>query len=253
LAACSAASTRTSTENPVAAPGATTDPDTDAGAHDVGPAAVDSGKNDDPPAKGTCSNVGANIALGSCQASAIQDGIVPGGCAPTVDGSPHLSEWKDAACFTVGTGDMRVYVKYAGDAVYLASIGNPTCGCPMQFNFLPGGGTTLGPTQFTTAVFDDPANPDGDRTDMRISGGAYVQSTAPAGIVTACPSGQPTPMTYEWKIPFAAVHLTAGAAGTFRLAILHAAASWPDGLTTNAGGVPDDPATWGTLTSKTWK
>ncbi len=148
---------------------------------------------------------------------------------------------------------MRVYVKYAGDSFYMATIGNPTCGCGMQFNFIPSGGTTIGADEFTIAVADDPFQTDGDRANLKISGGSFqTGATAPSGIVTACPGGQPMPVPFEWKIPLSALGVTPGASHAFRMAIVHAAAKWPSGLTLNASQVPADATTWGTLSSASW-
>jgi hypothetical protein len=147
---------------------------------------------------------------------------------------------------------MQVYVKYAGDSFYMATIGNPTCGCGMQFNFLPSGGATIGADEFSISVFDDPFQKDGDRSDLKIAGGAFAKGTAPAGIVTACPGGQPSPVPYEWKIPLTALGVTPGASHAFRMSIVHAGAKWPSGLTLNASQVPADASTWGTLSSGTW-
>jgi hypothetical protein len=77
-----------------------------------------------------------------------------------------------------------------------------------------------------------------------------MPGTAPAGIVTKCPGMMPTPIAYEWQIPFSALKIAAGSPHTFRMAIVHAQAHWPDGLAVPAGGgLSVDPSTWGTLTS----
>lgn len=251
LVACSSSSSQAPSSTadggdgqPGPTPGADASPGDDAGSSDAA-----------TPAPTACASTGATLGVAKCEAPDLAGGDVPTGCTPTVDGALHASEWADAACFTVGADDMRVYVKASGDAFYMATIGNPTCGCGMQFNFLPSAGTTIGADEFTIAVVDDPFETNGDRANLQIAGGKYVTgATPPPGIVTACPGGQPMPVPYEWKIPLAALAITPGTAHDFRLAIVHAGASWPSGLTTNANHVPDDPSTWGTLTSsKRWK
>ncbi len=230
-----------------------------ADASDTGTTAQDGPAGNDATDVGTpmsCPGTGATLMVGSCQAGAIKSGDVPVGCAPSVDGTLHLDEWQDAACFTVtGTGaaspDMAVYVKYAGDSVYMATIGVPTCGCAMPFVFDPDGNTGLDGDEYAVSVFDDPFMTNGDRADFVIQGGMFVSGMAPAGIVTMCPGNMPNPIVYEWKLPFTALGITPGSPHTYRMAIVHAMAKWPDTLTLNASGVPDDPSTWGPLSSST--
>jgi hypothetical protein len=223
----------------------------------VDSAASDGGGNDGAGGDGAsdaapstaCTQTGAALSVGGCQAAAMQNGDVPKGCAPSVDGALHLDEWQDSACFVAGGGDMTVYVKYAGDSFYMATIGNPTCGCTMDFAFDPDGATTLDGDEFVVKVFDDPFGTDGDRSDWAIQGGSYVAKAAPAGIVTACPGNTPTPIGYEWKVPLADLAVQPGASHTFRLALVHAQAKWPSALTLNGSSVPNDPSSWGTLSS----
>lgn len=204
----------------------------------------------------TACAVGATeiTSLPACSTSASMSAVdVPSGCAPTVDGKLHQEEWSDAACFTVGTGDMIVRVKYSGDSVYMATSGAPTCGCGMPFEFDPDGTGPANGNEFAISVFDDPFGDDGDRTDFVLQNGAFVQGTGPSGIVIMCPGKQPSPIRYEWKIPFAALGITAGSPHTYRQAIIHSSAYWPEGLVLSSG-VALDPANWGQLSSRTnWK
>src|SRR5665811_281977 len=64
----------------------------------------------------------------ACTTAAGSAVSVPKGCTPTVDGTLHLAEWSDGACFNVGSTDMVVYAKYDANSVYLATSGQPTCG-----------------------------------------------------------------------------------------------------------------------------
>jgi len=174
---------------------------------------------------------------------------VPSGCAPNVDGTLHVEEWDGATCFNVGDAGDVVYARFAGDAVYLAFSATPSCGCPMAFAFDPNAGDGFDGDEFVVQVFDDPFNPDGDRSDLVADGDTWVEGDAPAGIVTACPGGSPDPINYEWTIPFSALGITAGTAHTFKLAVNHTSSgSWPDGVTLGAG-LPDDPSNWGELSS----
>src|SRR5437762_3559360 len=83
---------------------------------------------------------------------------LPAGCIPNVDGKLHDAEWADGACF-LASGD-TLYVKYAGDAVYLAESGVPTCGCGMPFEFDPDDSGDLSGNEFAVSVFDDPFGTD---------------------------------------------------------------------------------------------
>jgi hypothetical protein len=206
-------------------------------------------------AQGPCSTGGAAItSLPACTGPGSTSAVdVPAGCTPTVDGTLHLEEWNDAACFTVSGGDMVVRIKYSGDSVYMATSGLPTCGCPMPFEFDPDGSGAANDNEFDVSVFDDPFGTDGDRGNWILQNGAFVQSTVPAGILVMCPPN-PSPVRYEWKIPFAALGITAGTAHTWRLAIIHASAHWPDGLAVNTEDVSVDPTNWGQMSSSSdWK
>jgi hypothetical protein len=178
---------------------------------------------------------------------------IPSGCAPTVDGTLHLEEWNGATCFNVGGNGDVVYAKYSGDTLYLAFSATPACGCGMAFTFDPDGNTSFDNDEFAIDVFDDPFNADGDRSDFVVSGGNWASGTAPAGIVTACPGNQPSPVNYEFAIPFSALGITAGSPHTFRFAVNHpSGGSWPAGVTMGSGStLPDNPANWGTLSSPT--
>jgi hypothetical protein len=178
---------------------------------------------------------------------------VPAGCTPTIDGSLHQEEWSDAACFTVASGDMVVRIKYSGDSVYMATSGSPTCGCGMPFEFDPDGTGAANGNEFAISVFDDPFGTDGDRSNYVLQNGAFVVGTVPTGVVVMCPGNQPSPIRYEWKIPFAALGIIAGSPHSYRQAIIHSSAHWPDGLVLTSG-VAVDPTNWGQMSSsKNWK
>jgi hypothetical protein len=203
-------------------------------------------------APGACPGTGAEITtLPACTSNTTSTVNVVRGCEPTIDGTLHADEWADGTCFTAG--DMTVVAKYAGDALYLAASGMPSCGCPMRFYFDPDGSSAAPNDEFAIGVFDDPFNKDGDRADFVYQGGKYVQGTAPAGIVTACPGMQPIPIRYEIKIPFTAIGVTAGSPRNVGLAFVHAAAKWPAGLALDATGAPTDVTSWGILGSSSWK
>src|SRR5262249_26731811 len=138
-AACSSSGTSDSTSSAPDSGGSAPSSDgapspTAEGGTDSQPA-VDSGHATDASPATTCTATGGHLAVGPCQGTAMQQNNVVHGCAPTVDGTLHLDEWQDAACFMAGGQDMAVYMKYAGDSVYMATIGNPTCGCGMPFYF----------------------------------------------------------------------------------------------------------------------
>ena len=200
---------------------------------------------------GACAQTTSIARLPACSAAATAQVQLAAGCTPTVDGTLHQEEWSDATCFSIGTGGDVVYAKYAGDAVYLAFSATPACGCGMAFAFDPDGGTTLDGDEFAVDVFDDPFSTTGDRGDAVVSGGTWTMGTAPSGIVTACPGNQPSPVNYEFKVPFAALGLTAGSAHTFRFAVNHPnGGSWPAGLTEASGStLPDNPSNWGQVSS----
>jgi hypothetical protein len=200
-------------------------------------------------APGMCPGSGAGITmLPSCSSPATATVEVPKGCLPTIDGVIHADEWNDGACFQAG--DQTMYVKYAGDSLYMATSVKPTCGCGMPFYFDPNGQGGLDGDEFAISVFDDPFMSDGDRTDFKILGGMLQTGMAPAGIVTKCPMMVPS---YEWKIPLSALGVVPGTAHAARFAFVHAQAHWPASLTMNSGRVADDPTTWGKLESSSWK
>lgn len=203
-----------------------------------------------------CEAGGAAIeALPACGADPGSSVDVERGCEPVVDGALHAGEWADATCFDVpamgGGSDMTVVVKYAGDAVYMATSGLPTCGCAMHFYFDPDDGGAAG-GEIVISVFDDPFGVNGDMSAFELQAGMLAPAVAPPGLVTRCPGDQPTPIRYEWKIPFDMIGRTAGAAGAYRMAIVHASAHWPATLGFSPQGIPDDPGSYGRFASPTW-
>jgi hypothetical protein len=186
--------------------------------------------------------------LPACTNAATSSIVVPSGCTPTIDGTLHAEEWSDGVCFDAG-GD-TVVMKHDATQVYLAFSATPSCGCPMNFMFDPDGTGTSG-DEFSLNLFDDPFQTDGDRSDWTLSGTTWSSGTAPAGIVTRCPGGQPSPINYEISLPYAALGITAGGTHTFRLAIQHVLAGWPAAV---AGGSSQstDPSMWGTISATTW-
>ncbi len=186
--------------------------------------------------------------LATCTAADTATLDVHAGCEPTVDGHLHAAEWDDATCFTVDGGDMTATIKYAGDFLYLATSGQPTCGCGMPFAFDPDGSGASDDDEFALSVFDDPFNVNGDRVEFRLTGGTWAAGAAPAGIDVLCPEPQATPIRYEWKIPLATLGISPGQPHTFRLAVIHADAHWPTGLAVDAG-FSTDVTTWGELSS----
>jgi hypothetical protein len=213
---------------------------------DGGPDKNDAGET---VSQGACATGDAEITtLPSCTAdpSSVD---VPAGCTPNVDGTLHADEWKDSACFVVAGGDTTVNMKFANGDLYMATSGVPSCGCPIRVQFDPDGNSAADGDEYAVGVFDDPFGKDGDRGDLVLQNGAFVTGTAPAGIVTACPGSNPNPIRYEWKIPFAALGISAGKAHSFRMAIVHAAKHWPDGLVVDASDNAGDPANWGTIQS----
>jgi len=184
-----------------------------------------------------------------CGAGPTSSVNLPSGCAPNVDGTLHMEEWDGATCFNVGDAGDVIYAKFAGDAVYLAFSATPSCGCPMAFAFDPDAGDSFDGDEFGVMVFDDPFNPDGDRSEGITDGDAWVEGSAPAGIVTACPGAQPDPINYEWRIPFSALGITAGAEHTFGIAVNHPLDGvWPEGITLE-GTMPVDAGEWGRIGS----
>ncbi len=210
-----------------------------------------------PPAN--CGGGGAEItAVPPCANAGMATTVdVPRGCAPTVDGTLHASEWSDGACFVAGNGGgaLTIRMKYAGDALYLAASGDPTCGCGMPFHFDPDGGMTLEGDEFLVILADDPFGADGDRSDFVAQNGKFTMGSAPAGIVTAGPPNMPAPVRSEWKIPLADLGITPGQAHTFRFAVNHAGQTWPATLQlAQSSNFSSTPATWGqVLSSTSWK
>jgi hypothetical protein len=174
---------------------------------------------------------------------------------PAIDGALHAAEWSDGVCVSSATSDMTMRFKYAGDSLYIAQAGNPTCGCPMPFEFDPNGNTMADGDEFAISVFDDPFATNGDRADLLLKNGKFVMGMVPAGIEVMCPPNQPTPIRYEWKIPLAALGISPGTPHTFRFAHVHASAHWPSGVVIDpASNASIDTASWGTVSSSTnWK
>lgn len=168
------------------------------------------------------------------------------GCTPTVDGVLHADEWMDAQC--INTGDLDIYMKYDATTLYVAASGMPTCGCPMGFYFDPDK-QGMAMDEFLVALFDDPFNKDGDRTDFRLVNGKWIMGAAPMGIVTACPGKQPNPIRYEIAVPFAALGITPKNAHDWGFAFVHAAAHWPSSLKVDPSGQATDTTTFGKITS----
>ncbi len=201
-------------------------------------------------APGECPGGGAEItSLPDCAGQTSDVIAAELGCVPTVDGTLHGDEWSDGACALAG--DMTLSVKHDADTVYIAASGQPSCGCPMFFYFDPTMGATPDGDEFAIGLFDDPFNPDGDRVDQVNSGGAWVNGDAPAGIVTLCPGNQPSPIRYEISIPYAALGLAAGEESEIGFALVHAGVVWPESLSVDQSGQPDDLSTFGTI-SGSW-
>ncbi len=146
---------------------------------------------------------------------------------------------------------MTIYVKYSGSTFYMAFSTIPSCGCGMGFAFDPDDGSALDGDEFSVGVFDDPFSANGDRFDSVYTNNAWASGSAPAGIVTACPSPAPQPpnaIPYEWSMPFSALGITAGSPHTFKMAIYHSGQSWPPGITPDSTG-HIDPTQGGSLSS----
>ncbi|MBS2030194.1 MAG: hypothetical protein JST54_19985 [Deltaproteobacteria bacterium] len=178
---------------------------------------------------------------------------VHAGCQPNVDGALHMEEWQDGACLTSANGDMTVYVKYAGETLYLAAATIPSCNCPMVFAFDPDGAATLDGDEFEIHLFDDPFSGSGDRFDSIYRQGAWTGGSAPSDITTVCPTPAPrapNSITYEWAIPFSALGITPGSPHAFKLAIDHKGKDWPSTLAPDSLGNLD-VSQGGTLMSST--
>lgn len=197
-----------------------------------------------------CSGTGAAItALPACASAASKAITVPKGCEPAVDGVLHDDEWSDGACFNVAAGDLVVTMKYASDALYLGMSGPPTCGCGMGFYFSPENGKN-----FVISLVDDPFGTDGDRSDLVLDATGLKPGAIDKAIVIHGPGNQPMPVSYEWKIPYAELGIQKGGADSFKMAIVHSAASWPEGLATMNGHATyaSDEPTWAVISAPTW-
>lgn len=197
-----------------------------------------------------CAQTGkAILDIPACASPASKAITVPKGCEPAIDGVFHEGEWDDGACINVAVGDLVVTMKYANDALYLGMSGPPTCGCPMGFYFSPENGKN-----FVIGLFDDPNGTNGDRTDFTLDATGLKPGTEDKEIIIHGPGMMPTPVSYEWKIPYAQLGIQKGAADSFKMAIVHSAASWPEGLAQINGKVTyaDDSPTWAVISAPTW-
>ncbi len=198
----------------------------------------------------TCADTGAAItALPACASAASKAITVPKGCEPAIDGVLHDAEWSDGACFNVAAGDLVVTMKYASDALYLGMSGPPTCGCGMGFYFSPEAGKN-----FVISLFDDPFGTDGDRSDFTLDATGLVADKVDKTIVIHGPGNQPMPVSYEWKIPYVKLGIQKGGADSFKMAIVHSSASWPEGLAQMNGKVTyaSDEPTWAVISAPSW-
>jgi hypothetical protein len=198
----------------------------------------------------TCADTGAAVtALPACASAASKAITVPKGCEPAIDGVLHDAEWSDGACFNLAAGDLVVTMKYANDALYLAMSGPPTCGCGMGFYFSPEAGK-----DFVISLFDDPFGTDGDRSDFTLDATGLVAGAVDKDVVIHGPGNQPMPVSYEWKIPYAKLGIQKGGADSFKMAIVHSSASWPEGLAQMNGKVTyaSDEPTWAVISAPSW-
>jgi len=206
-------------------------------------------------ASNTSCTEGSATTLPKCTTTLGASINVPAGCRPTVDGAYHAGEWGDAACLSAGNDP--VYLKYAGDTLYLAWSMTPTCGCGAQLAFSKDSAQTLDGSQFDLALLDDPFGSSGDASELiSKSGGWGSQGAVASGIVIANPPNQPSPVTYELAIPFAQLGITAGQAKTVGMAIHHSSDKVPSGLTFDATvpSLPANPASWlGLTSSANWR
>jgi hypothetical protein len=203
-----------------------------------------------------CAETTAVARLPACGAPASSNVGVPSGCVPTVDGALHVEEWNGATCFNIGSNGDVMYAKYAGDSLYLAFSATPACGCGISFSFDPDDAASLNEDEFSVSLADDPFGTDGDRADFVYQGGSWKAGAAPAGIVTASPGNQPSPVNFEWKIPLSALGITPGSAHAFHLAVNHPnGGTWPAGVSiSSSSNFPDNPSNWGEISSPTnWR
>ncbi|MEP7125176.1 MAG: hypothetical protein ABJE95_29870 [Byssovorax sp.] len=197
-----------------------------------------------------CANMGKAItALPACTSPAAKAITVPKGCEPAIDGVLYDDEWSDGACFNVAAGDLVVTMKYANDALYLGMSGPPTCGCGMGFYFSPQNGKS-----FAISVVDDPFNTDGDRSDFTLDASGLKPVANDMTIKVRGPAPMPNPVSYEWQIPYAVLGIQKGSADSFKMAVVHSSATWPEGLSQMNGQVTyaDDEPTWAVISAPTW-
>ncbi len=191
----------------------------------------------------------AVLAIPACASAASKAITVPKGCEPKVDGVFRPGEWSDGACFNVAAGDLVVTMKYANDSLYIGMSGKPTCGCPMGFYFSPEKGKS-----FVISLFDDPFKTDGDRSDYTLDSTGSKPAATNKTIKIIGPAPSPDPVSYEWQIPYSALGIQKGGADSFKMAIIHSAAAWPEGLaqTMGAATYADDEPTWAVISAPTW-
>jgi hypothetical protein len=191
----------------------------------------------------------AITALPACAGAATKAITVPKGCEPAIDGVLYGDEWSDGACVNLAAGDLVVTMKYANDALYMAMSGPPTCGCPMQFYFSPENGKN-----FVVSVFDDPFKTDGDRSDFTLDATGLKPTATNMEIKVRGPAPSPDPVVYEWQIPYSALGIQKGGADSFKMAMVHSSATWPEGLAQMNGKVTyaDDEPTWAVISAPTW-
>lgn len=183
-----------------------------------------------------------------CSAQPADTVDIAPGCRPEVDGTLHLEEWSDGTCFPAA--DLAFRGKYEGDYFYMAFSGPPTCGCPIWLVIDPDSSGGADGDEFAIGVFDDPFGADGDRAELVLQAGQWQIGAAPDGITVLCPGASPNPVRYEWSIPMSALGLAPGGSGGFRMAIVHADATWPADVDIPAGQVlPIDPDGWATVES----
>jgi hypothetical protein len=197
-----------------------------------------------------CAGAGMAItALPACASAPALAITVPKGCEPAIDGVLYDDEWTDGACFNVAAGDLVVTMKYANDALYMAVSGPPTCGCGIGFYFSPENGKN-----FVVSLADDPFGTDGDRSDLVLDATGLKPGTVDKSIIVHGPGNQPVPVSFEWKIPYAALGIQKGGADSFKMAITHSSATWPEGLAQMNGKVTyaDDSPTWAVISAPTW-
>jgi len=132
----------------------------------------------------------------------------------------------------------------------------------MFLYFDPDGADVFDDDEFFASVFMDPFNTNGDGGFSAMQSGKTSSAPAPAGLVVLCPGNQPSPIRFEWKIPFAALGITAGSAHSPHFAIFNfgggqqtnPSSQWPATLGLTDFSKPPATAAWGELSSTaSWK